>query len=89
MTKHYPFLTDYGTLMRDEDFERLVREKCGDEAGGLLHALLYGDFTEEELNEALSALETLSSGLDDLASSVDQAVDHLKKLRGRLPRGGG
>ena len=86
----YPFTYADGTfpLMNDDDLERLVCEKCGDEIGGLLHRRLYGNYDMTTLQEQIDYLRDAQYEADQLSSALDDLLEYFKKLKHQLPAGG-
>lgn len=86
----YPFTYSDGRfpLMDDNDLERLVSEKCGDEVGQLLHRRLYGNCDQTTFDELLRHLSNAKSDADSLSDSLYDLLEYFGKLKNRLPAGG-
>ena len=86
----YPFTYSGGLfpIMDDNDLERLVSEKCGDEVGHLLHRRLYGNFDQTTLKELIESLRDAQYDADTLSNTLDDLREHFEKLKNQLPAGG-
>ncbi len=86
----YPFVYADNTfpLLSDNDLERLVREKCGDDVAELLHHRLYGNYDVTTLKEQIEYLDDAHSAAESLVDSLGDLLDYFKKLKDQLPAGG-
>lgn len=75
-------------LLSDDDLERLIRDKCGDDVAMLLHHRLYGNYDETTLKEQIEYLRDAYDSAESLATTLSDLVDYFDKIRKLLPAGG-